>query len=84
MAKESLLDKVNRQELQETDTPKKRIITKIADTDTAKDKQISAKINSGVYEQFTRINKAMGISNNSALNLCITKYVRENRAILED
>ena len=54
------------------------------ENDTEKDKQISAKINSAVYEQFTKINKALGVSNNSAINMCITRYIRDNKAILDD
>lgn len=49
----------------------------------SKDKQISAKVNEVVYKQFTDINKAMGLSNNSAINMIINKYVRENKGILE-
>lgn len=49
----------------------------------SKDKQISAKVNEAVYKQFTDINKAMGLSNNSAINMIINKYVRENKGILE-
>lgn len=52
--------------------------------DGSKDKQISAKVNEKSYALFTKINKAQGLSNNSALNLIINKYVRENKGILED
>ena len=37
-----------------------------------------------IYSAFTTINKLQGISNNSALNMLITKYVRENKEILEE
>ena len=49
----------------------------------SKDKQISAKVNENVYALFSQINKAQGISNNSALNMIISKYVRENSDIIE-
>lgn len=52
--------------------------------DGSKDKQISAKVNEKSYALFTQINKAQGLSNNSALNLIINKYVRENKGILDD
>ena len=48
-----------------------------------KDKQISAKVNKNMYEKFTMINQAQGLSNNSALNMIIIKYVRENEDILK-
>lgn len=49
-----------------------------------KDRSFSGKINSGVYELFTAINKKNGLSNNSALNLIITEYVREKKYLLEE
>ena len=49
----------------------------------SKDKQISAKVNENVYALFSQINKAQGISNNSALNMIISKYVRENSDLIE-
>lgn len=59
-------------------------VSKIVSKDGAKDKQISAKVNMKMYNAFTKINKAQGISNNSALNMLIAKYVRENRVILDE
>ena len=49
-----------------------------------KDKQISAKVNEKSWENFTKINKVQGLSNNSALNMIINKYVRENKGIIEE
>ena len=48
-----------------------------------KDKQISAKVNKDMYEKFSMINKAQGMTNNSALNMIISKYVRENEDIIK-
>jgi len=94
-----LLDKVKMQEEQEdkekknsatvkseeeNTTRKRRALNKISSKDGSKDKQISAKINSNVYALFTEINKAQGLSNNSALNMIVTKYVRENKGILDE
>lgn len=62
----------------------KRPIEKIISKEGAKDKQISAKVNMKMYNAFTAINRIQGLSNNSALNMIITKYVRENKSILED
>ena len=84
----SLLEKVGAQEKAEVKKekpPKRAAVNKIASsTDRAKDKQISAKVNTRTYEEFTMINKAQGLSNNSALNMIINRYVRENRGILEE
>lgn len=52
-------------------------------TSTGKNKMISAKINDQLYAQFAEINKAYGISNNSALNMLIATYVNEKKDILE-
>lgn len=47
-----------------------------------KDKVVSAKVYPETWERFTQINKAQGITNNSAINMIITKYIRENEEIL--
>ena len=93
--KRRLIDEIQEQELQdvkeeqEKDTSsvikkEKAPVSRIISRDGAKDKQISAKVNMKIYDAFTKINKLQGISNNSALNMLITKYVRENRDILDD
>lgn len=71
----------NTKEVDSTRT--KTSVLTIADN-SGKDKQISAKVNLKVYGLFTQINKAQGISNNSALNMLISRYVRENKGILDD
>lgn len=93
--KKSLLDKMeeekNLEEAQKveeaskatTTTGRKTSVLDIADN-SGKDKQISAKVNEKVYGLFTQINKAQGISNNSALNMIISRYVRENKGILDE
>ena len=72
------------QEKENSNTIKKAAVERIISRDGAKDKQISAKVNMKIYSAFTTINKLQGISNNSALNMLITKYVRENKEILEE
>lgn len=52
-------------------------------TSTGKNKMISAKVNDQLYAQFTEINKAYGISNNSALNMLIATYVKDKKDILD-
>lgn len=93
--KKSLLDKMeeekNLEEAQKVEeaskvtatTGRKTSVLDIADN-SGKDKQISAKVNEKVYGLFTQINKAQGISNNSALNMIISRYVRENKGILNE
>ena len=82
----SLLDKVETQEQTLVEKlnkePKKKAVNKITSNDGEKDKQISAKVNNKTWENFTKINKAQGLSNNSALNMLINIYVRENKGIL--
>ncbi len=79
-----LVDRVEEQERQEI-TPRRRVsaVTKITSESPEKDKQISAKVNEKVYKAFTEINKAQGLSNNSALNMIINKYVRDNKGLLD-
>ena len=93
--KKSLLDKMeeekNLEEAQKVEeaskvaatTGRKTSVLDIADN-SGKDKQISAKVNEKVYGLFTQINKAQGISNNSALNRIISRYVREYKGILDE
>ena len=93
--KKSLLDKMeeekNLEEAQKVEeaskvaatTGRKTSVLDIADN-SGKDKQISAKVNEKVYGLFTQINKAQGMSNNSALNMIISRYVRENKGILDE
>lgn len=89
MATKRLIDTIQEQEtLEEQEIERKsetrKPVEKIISKDGAKDKQISAKVNMKMYNAFTTINKAQGISNNSALNMLIAKYVRENRVILNE
>lgn len=94
MAKKTrLIDSMQEEELQEIkeeqeketfSATRKAPVEQIISKDGAKDKQISAKVNMKMYSAFTTINKAQGISNNSALNMLIAKYVRENRVILDE
>lgn len=90
----SLLDKVNEQEakqekktltpIKKTSEKREAAVNKITHNSSQKDKQISAKVNDDIYRQFTEINKKQGLSNNSALNMIINKYVRENKGLLEE
>lgn len=89
--KKRLIDSLQEEELNEEKEQQKeknsivkKPVEQIISKDGAKDKQISAKVNMKMYNAFTTINKAQGISNNSALNMLIAKYVRENRVILDE
>lgn len=86
-----LLDTVQKMEAQEAeqaaekkDSDVKKTIEKIISREGQKDKQISAKINMQVFNAFTKINRIQGLSNNSAINMIITKYVRENKSLLDE
>lgn len=84
LQKEELIEEEKKEQEKESSNVKKTTVEQIVSKDGAKDKQISAKVNMKIYDAFTKINKLQGISNNSALNMLITKYVRENKEILED
>ena len=88
----SLLDKVNAQEANQEKktnklpvptTKKEPAVKQITHNTSQKDKQISAKVNEEIYKMFTQINKAQGLSNNSALNMILNKYVRDNKGLLD-
>lgn len=59
-------------------------VSRIVTDTNSKSKQISAKVNETVYESFSKINRLQGVSNNSAINMIIAKYVRENKDILDE
>lgn len=85
----SLLEQVKEQEAVQENVKieknkRKKAVSKIMSNDGMKDKQISAKVNEKSWENFTKINKAQGLSNNSALNMIINKYIRENKGIIEE
>ena len=71
------------EEEKERRAERRSTIDKIVFNDGEKNKQISAKVNDKLYKAFTQINKIQGLSNNSAMNMLMIKYVRENREILE-
>lgn len=86
-----LLDTVQEQEAKEEELKKtkekkleKNPVDKIISKEGAKDKQISAKVNMKMYSDFTTINRLQGVSNNSALNMIMARYVRENKILLDD
>ena len=81
---QEIKEEQEKQEKENLGSVRKAPIDQIISKDGAKDKQISAQVNMKMYSAFTTINKAQGISNNSALNMLIAKYVRENRVILEE
>ncbi len=51
---------------------------------TGKDKAISARVNSSTYTKFKKICAERGLTSNACLNMLITDFVRENKAILEE
>lgn len=78
-----LLENITKKEAAKK-APAKKAAKVITTAKSGKDKQISAKVNAGTYAAFTKINEAQGMSNNSVLNMLISKYVRENREIIEE
>ena len=56
----------------------KSAVKKIAKKEK-ENKIISASVNAENYAAFTRINKAKGMSNNSALNMLIAEYVEKHK-----
>ena len=48
-----------------------------------KDKVITAKVYPKTWADFTAINRAQGMTNNSVVNMLISEYVRSKKEILE-
>ena len=57
----------------------KSVVKKIAKNKVPKNKMISASVTAENYANFTKINKARGMSNNSALNMLIADYINKNQ-----
>lgn len=47
-----------------------------------KDKVVTAKVYPETWADFTAINKAQGMTNNSVINMLISEYVRNKKEIL--
>lgn len=59
-------------------------IRKLAGSENGyKTQVISAKVAPEIWAAFKCINRARGMSNNSALNMLMTEYIRDNQNILE-
>ncbi len=62
----------------------KSIRTKVKDvTSPKKDKVVTAKVYPGTWADFTAINKALGMTNNSVINMLVSEYVRNKKEILK-
>lgn len=83
MSAKRLTDKIEQRE-ETTPITAQSPIKEMTEVGKGKDRQISAKVNSKTYKLFTDINRANGLSNNSALNMIISQYVRSNKEILKD
>lgn len=52
-------------------------------THTVKDRRLTFRISSQLYNQFSAINKQICASNGSIVNMLIAQYVREHQDMLE-
>jgi hypothetical protein len=81
--KDKIIERENKEQTKKE--PKNSYFNKIGSKrKIEKDKQISVKVNSETYEKFAVICSKEGISRNSALNMLISHYVRDNEYLLED
>lgn len=78
-----LLEKMDEQEQNKKDTSAHKSAAKKIMSSSKKDRQISVKMTSEMFNQFTQINKARGMSNNSTINMIIAEYIRENASWLD-
>lgn len=79
-----LLDKMDEQEQNKKNKVTHKSAAKKIMSSSKKDRQISVKMTSEMFNQFTQINKARGMTNNSTINMIIAEYIRENASWLEE
>lgn len=48
-----------------------------------KDKTVSLKVNSEMWEKFAIINRRLGLNNNASVNHLVAKYVLENENLIK-
>ena len=81
------------EEREKNPTAKPAVITQLqssksnvknGESPSGKTRQMSAKVPPRLYEMFTAINRHEGISNNSAINLMMSNYVREKKFLLDE
>jgi len=82
MGKLSSIEKFEELEKKQQPKEKKDVVKKISSK--TKTKMISAKVNAEKYAQFHMINRKIGVSNNSVINMLINNYIKENIAELEE
>ncbi len=56
----------------------------ILSSHTTKDKRLSVRINTQMFNQFSEINAKLGASNGSVINTLMSQYVREHKDLLEE
>lgn len=82
-----LLDKIEKAEKAVTKSDKKKAaVVQIAQQQQAgaKDKLISVKVNSAMYKTFTDVCRARGLSNNSAINMLLSAFIKDNETYLDN
>lgn len=48
-----------------------------------KDKRIAVRINSNTYNQFSEINRKIGATNSSVINMLVSEYILKYKNLLE-
>ena len=64
-------------------TQQVKIAEPVAEVSRKKNKVITAKVYPETWAEFTAINKAQGMTNNSVINMLISEYVRNKKVILK-
>ena len=78
-----LLEAINEQEQSSQETVIHKSAAKKIMSSSKKDRQLSVKITNEMFNQFTQINKARGMTNNSALNMIMAEYIKDNARWLD-
>ncbi len=60
------------------------VVVQMAKAKETKSQQISVKLYPDAFQKFCKINRALGLSNNSSVNQLIARFIRENENLLDE
>ena len=60
------------------------VVVEMTKAKETKNQQISVKMYPDAYQKFCKINRALGLSNNSSVNQLIARFIRENENLLNE
>ncbi|MCF0228694.1 MAG: hypothetical protein HUJ76_03230 [Parasporobacterium sp.] len=74
---------LNEQKSVKKESPRKSAAEAILSSTSTKDARMATRINSATYAQFTQINKKLGASNGSVVNMLVAQYINDHKDLLD-